>query len=123
MEDKGLRQKVDFQNASFDKKGISKLFALVFQNYSTAKSTLVVDKVKNLLFRHATISSFSFNLEDLVLVSNYGKRRSRMTLQVYLANQNYKDGSFTFIERFYSIKNVWNRLENYPRSDLCFIFA
>lgn len=117
-----VTNKVTYQNEHFNKKGVGNFLAIAFHNYSTAKSALVVDRFKSLLFRHATIASFSFNLEDIKFSIRYRtKRRKIPRLIKYLAIQGPKNDDFTFIERFCQVRKAWDLLDK-PTRDGVFVY-
>ena len=54
-----------FKNEVINKKKLNNLISLTFHNYGVIRSSLVVDKIKNLTFHYATLSGISLSVEDL----------------------------------------------------------
>ena len=60
-----LDKKLPFYNEVINKKQLQGLMYQTFHNYGVVKSSLIVDRVKNLTFHYATLSGISLNAEDL----------------------------------------------------------
>ena len=57
-----------FINKTIDKKSIVKIIGRIYEQYGLEKTSLVLDKIKNLGFHYATISGISWSYTDLISV-------------------------------------------------------
>jgi DNA-directed RNA polymerase subunit beta' len=88
-----------FKNEVINKKKLNNLISLTFHNYGVIRSSLVVDKIKNLTFHYATLSGISLSVEDLRVPSRKQDLIGLTKNEVSTTEHNYTRGNSTTVER------------------------
>ena len=117
-----LDKKLPFYNEVINKKKLQCLMYQTFHNYGVVKSSLIVDRVKNLTFHYATLSGISLNAEDLRVP--YRKRQliGLTSTEVESTEQKYSAGTITSVERFQKVIDIWNNASNTLKDDVLTYF-
>ena len=118
----GTEQNIPFYNDVINKRKLQSLIYQTFQNYGIIKSSIIVDRVKNLTFHYATRSGISLNAEDLRVP--YGKRKliKLTNSEVGYTEQKYNTGAITSVERFQKIIDIWNNASNSLKDEVLTYF-
>ena len=108
----GMDKRLPYYNDVINKRKLQGLMYQTFHNYGVVKSSLIVDRVKNLTFHYATRSGISLNAEDLRVP--YRKRQliGLTSSEVELTEQKYNAGTITSVERFQKVIDIWNNASN-----------
>tara|TARA_B110000444_G_scaffold257888_1_gene297410 strand:- start:2391 stop:6188 length:3798 start_codon:yes stop_codon:yes gene_type:complete len=117
-----LNKKLPFYNEVVNKRKLQGLMYETFNNYGVVKSSLIVDKVKNLTFHYATRSGISLNAEDLRVP--YRKRQliGLTSAEVESTEQRYSVGTITSVERFQKVIDIWNNASNTLKDEVLTYF-
>ena len=117
-----LNKKLPFYNEVVNKRKLQGLMYQTFHNYGVVKSSLIVDRVKNLTFHYATRSGISLNAEDLRVP--YRKRQliGLTSSEVELTEQKYNAGTITSVERFQKVIDIWNNASNTLKDEVLTYF-
>ena len=111
-----------FKNEVINKKKLNNLISLTFHNYGVIRSSLVVDKIKNLTFHYATLSGISLSVEDLRVPSRKQDLIGLTKNEVSTTEQNYTSGNITTVERFQKIIDIWNNANNNLKDEVLTYF-
>jgi DNA-directed RNA polymerase subunit beta' len=109
---------MSLSNGVINKKKLQKILYLTFYNYGIIRSSIVVDKIKNLTFYYATLSGLSLSLEDLRVPS---QKKSLITLtstEIDFTEKSYAHGNITSVERAQNIIDSWNNINNILRNEI-----
>ena len=102
-----LPPQMEFVNDKMDKKQIGKLVGLIFERYGSNVAAEVLDKMKDLGFKHATLAGFTIGINDLLIPKEKDeivKKADRETLAI---RKRYDDGIITEGERYNTIIDKW----------------
>ncbi len=104
-----LPENIEFVNDKMDKKQITKLISRIFEQYGTKETADVLDKMKELGFKYATLSGMTIGIEDLKIP----KEKEELVLKAEKETQNirklFEKGTITEGERYNSIIDIWIR--------------
>jgi len=115
-------KKLPFYNEVINKRKLQGLMYQTFHNYGVVKSSIIVDRVKNLTFHYATRSGISLNAEDLRVP--YRKRQliGLTSAEVESTEQKYSVGTITSVERFQKVIDIWNNASNSLKDEVLTYF-
>lgn len=106
-----LPEDFPFQNETQDSKNIKRLISILIEQYSQKEIVPVLDKIKNLGFEYATLSSNTWGMEDLIvpeekskLVEEAEKKQENIRAQV-------EKGTITEAERREQTIEIWKRVK------------
>ena len=68
-----LPPQMEFVNDKMDKKQIGKLVGIIFERYGSNEAAEVLDKMKELGFKHATLAGFTIGINDLLIPEGKGR--------------------------------------------------
>ncbi len=97
-----------FVNSHLNKKVISKLVAKIIEKYGIAETHEYLDKIKNLGFSYATLSSISWGMNDMVVPKDKRLIIEAGDKEVVVIEGQYHDGLLTYEERRERILAIWN---------------
>ncbi len=101
---------MEFVNDKMDKKQIIKLVGIVFEKYGAKEAAEVLDKLKELGFRHATLAGFTIGVTDLKIPeSKYGLVESA-DQEARSIRKQFEKGIITDAERYNKIIDVWTKV-------------
>ncbi len=102
------RLEVPYFNKIIDKSELKKLITWAFRNYGIARASHMVDKLKDLGFYYATKAGISLSLEDLRIPPSKHYLLSNTINSIAEADNRYKRGDITAVERFQKVIDTWN---------------
>ena len=111
-----------FANELINKRQLKNLIYNAFLNYGTVRSSVIVDRIKNLTFHYATNSALSLSVEDLRVPY---KKRQLVGLtknEVLMTNRKYDIGNITSVERFQKTIDIWNNANNFLKDEVLTYF-
>ncbi len=97
-----------FRNRVVDKKQLRKLIAWGFNNYGTARTAVMADKLKELGFRYATKAGVSISVDDLMVPPSKRSLLEAAEEEIRATEKRYQRGEITEVERFQKVIDTWN---------------
>ncbi|MDO8734711.1 MAG: DNA-directed RNA polymerase subunit beta', partial [Elusimicrobiota bacterium] len=98
-----------FTNKSIGKKDISNIVELSFKKLGNDKTVLLLDEIKKMGFRHATLSGLSISVDDLIVPSEKSKMINEAREKVREFERQARKGVITNKERYEKIIDEWTR--------------
>ena len=84
-----------------------KLTAQIYKRYQTTETSVMLDKLKNLGFKHSTLSGISIGLGDIIESKTKPAVLEAASNKVATINKQYKRGLITDRERYEQVVGVW----------------
>ena len=94
-------------NRPFIQKDLSSIIAQVFKRYQTTETSIMLDNLKDLGFKHSTKAGITVSISDIVTSNNKEKIIAIAKEKVDKINKQYKRGMITEAERYESVIEVW----------------
>jgi len=125
--DKSINAEEFFCNRTFDKREIKRLIYWFIINYGTARTALMVDKLKTLGFHYATMAGISLSIDDLQIPPIKVRLLKNAENEIRLNEDRFLKGKVTEVERFQKVIDVWNTtsellkeevIQNFRQTDL-----
>jgi DNA-directed RNA polymerase subunit beta' len=102
-----LPQDFGFRNETMTKKVLQRLMAEVFVRYGGDETAEVIDKVKDLGFKHSTMSGVSVSLDDYLVPASKNDIISGGEKQAASISNQYAQGLITEAERYQRTVETW----------------
>jgi len=102
-----MPQEIQFYNKEMDKKALLALIGEVIEKCGIKKAAAILDKIKEIGFEYATISSISWGMEDLRVPIEKAELISKAEKDVETIHRQYLDGLLTREERRAKIIETW----------------
>ena len=96
----------------FGKKVLTKLIAQIYKRYHTTETSIMLDKLKDLGFKHSTLSGISIGIGDIIPSNEKTEILKEATDKVALINKQFKRGLITEKERYDNVVKAWNDAKN-----------
>ena len=84
-----------------------KLTAQIYKRYQTTETSVMLDKLKDLGFKHSTLSGISIGLGDIIESKTKPAVLEAASNKVATINKQYKRGLITDRERYEQVVGVW----------------
>ncbi|MDJ0675935.1 MAG: DNA-directed RNA polymerase subunit beta'' [Calothrix sp. MO_167.B42] len=97
-----------FRNRVVDKGQLRKLISWSFNNYGTARTAVMADKLKALGFRYATKAGVSISVDDLMVPPSKRSLLDEAEAEIRSTEERYQRGEITEVERFQKVIDTWN---------------
>lgn len=104
-----LPEDFPFINKDLNAKALRDVTAEIFSKYEKAKTSEVLDRIKNLGFTYATLSGLSWSMDDLVVPKEKGGILEKAREEVELIRSQFNEGLLSVEERRYKVIEVWQR--------------
>ncbi|HEY2004354.1 MAG TPA: DNA-directed RNA polymerase subunit beta' [Candidatus Saccharimonadia bacterium] len=98
-----------FRNMTMTKKVLQRLMAEVFVRYGGEKTAEVIDAVKDLGFKHSTLSGVSVSLDDYLVPDDKGDFITNGEKQAASISNQYAQGLITETERYQRTVDTWKQ--------------
>lgn len=102
-----LPEGMEFVNDKMIKKQIVKLVSVVFERYGAKMASEVLDKMKELGFKHATLAGFTIGVEDLKIPEDKYSMVKEAEKKSFDIRKQYEKGIITDGERYNKIIDIW----------------
>jgi len=102
-----LPPSLPFYNLAMAQKKLGRVISDCFHLAGSAATIDLLDKVKDLGFRHATLAGLSFGLTDLKIPAKKPQIISETEKRVKKIQKNYEDGVLTERERYNQVIDAW----------------
>jgi DNA-directed RNA polymerase subunit beta' len=97
-----------FRNRVIDKKQLKKLISWSFENFGTARTSQMADRMKDVGFRYATRAGVSISVEDLQVPAEKRALLEAADEEIRTTEERYTRGEITEVERFQKVIDTWN---------------
>ena len=93
--------------AAFNKGVLSKLIAQIYKRYQTTQTSVMLDKLKDLGFKHSTLSGISIAISDVKESVKKPEIVAESRKMVDQVNKQFKRGLITDDERYQKVVSIW----------------
>ena len=97
---------------AFNKGVLSKLIAQIYKRYQTTETSVMLDKLKDLGFKHSTLSGISIAISDIKESEIKPQVIKESNELVDTINKQFKRGLITNEERYNKVVEVWTNAKN-----------
>ena len=97
-----------FYNRVINKGQLKKLIYWSFNNYGTAITAQMANKLKDLGFRYATKAGVSISVDDLQVPPSKRQLLDEAEQEIRNTTERYTKGKITEVERFQKVIDTWN---------------
>jgi DNA-directed RNA polymerase subunit beta' len=102
-----LPEVMPFYNETMAQKNLSRVISDCFEYAGSAATVDLLDRIKSLGFKYATLAGLSFGLTDLRIPPKKQQIIEETEKKVGKINKNYNDGSLTNGERYNQVIDAW----------------
>jgi len=102
-----LPEGMDFVNDKLDKKQIIKLVGEIFEKYGPKTTAEILDKMKDIGFRYATLAGITIGVDDLKIPDEKKEFVEKAEKEVLNIRKLYEKGAITDAERYNKIIDIW----------------
>ena len=110
----------------FDKRDLENIIAQIYKRYKTTDTSIFLDKLKALGFKHSTLAGITFAISDIVQSKEKPKLLEESEELVNKINKQFQKGLITNEERFNKVIDIWSQtkskikleLDKYSKSDV-----
>jgi DNA-directed RNA polymerase subunit beta' len=104
-----LPEELHFINELLDKKGVETVVARCYKHLGRGQTADVVDNIKDMGFRYATLSGITIAVSDIKVPEKKQEILDKTTLEVERAEQQYRRGLITDEELYQKTVELWTR--------------
>jgi DNA-directed RNA polymerase subunit beta' len=102
-----LSPKMPFYNMTMFQKRLSRVISDCFELAGSAQTVDLLDKIKDLGFRHATLAGLSIGITDMKIPTRKGEIIDETEKKVGKIHRNYQAGVLTEGERYNQVIDAW----------------
>ncbi len=95
-----------------------KLIAQVYKRYQTTETSIMLDKLKDLGFKHSTLAGISIGIGDIIESKKKPEILKAASEKETTINKQYKRGLITDRERYEKVVDVWSNAKKDIESEL-----
>lgn len=100
---------IKYINETVDKKKLGKLVQECHRTHGNSKTAVLLDNIKALGFKYATISGTTFGIEDVQIPPEKKEILAKADALVAIAEEQYDMGFMTDEEKYRKIISIWNK--------------
>ncbi|MBN2049447.1 MAG: DNA-directed RNA polymerase subunit beta' [Spirochaetales bacterium] len=104
-----MPEELDFINADLGDKELKKLVAFCFAKYGPSVTVRMLDAIKDLGFKYATIFGATIGMDDIVVPEEKKEMIEDANQQVVGIQEQYLQGHITQEERYNRVIEVWSK--------------
>ncbi len=97
-------------NKEMNSKALEQVVAGLIRQYGIAEASNVLDNIKRLGFRYATVSGVSWSMDDLTVPPEKIALIEEAEKEVRTLKEQYQEGLLTDEERYHRVIEVWTRV-------------
>ena len=98
----------DFVSGEIQKKDLGRMVAVLITRYGRGAVPPILDKIKELGFKYATVSGISWGIDDLKIPKEKPKLVKEGQVQALEVERQYNDGLLTDNERYRKVVEIWS---------------
>ncbi|MFA6815151.1 MAG: DNA-directed RNA polymerase subunit beta' [Lentisphaeria bacterium] len=99
-------------NARCSKKELSKMIGECYHYIDRKELIIVLDKIKAIGYKYATISSFSMGVQDMIIPKDKKERIAKAKAEIDKIREQHRIGAITEKERYGKCIDVWTQTSN-----------
>jgi DNA-directed RNA polymerase subunit beta' len=99
-----------FVNHTVSKKELSELIYKCYIELGNYRTVVLLDKVKEMGFKYATISGISISTSDMMVPAIKGELIEKARKEVVDIEKQYKKGIITDVERYNKVIDIWTHV-------------
>ena len=107
-----LPEDFDFINKLMNKKELSRMIAALIDKYGIEGIWEILDEIRYLGFKYATISGVSWGKDDLMIPAGKTEIIKAAEKEVEAIKRQYEEGLLTDFERHVRIVNIWDKTKD-----------
>jgi len=96
-----------FYNMTMSQKNLSRVISDCYKLKGSAETVVLLDKIKDLGFKYATLSGLTFGITDLKIPQKKQEIIDQTEKKVNKIHKNYNDGVLTEGERYNQVIDAW----------------
>ena len=100
---------IEYLNETVGKKRLGTLVKECHRNHGNSKTAVLLDNIKALGFKYATISGTTFGIEDVQIPPEKKDILAAADAKVAIAEEQYDMGFMTDEEKYRKIISIWNK--------------
>ncbi|MGE5509235.1 MAG: DNA-directed RNA polymerase subunit beta' [Chitinophagales bacterium] len=109
-DDKNKRPEgLDFVARLVDRKELGRIVDKVYRAYGNARTAELLDAIKKMGFRFATVSGTTIGVTDIAIPPNKGEIIDQAEQQIAMVEQQHRRGLITGEERYRRICDIWTQ--------------
>ena len=105
-----LPESLRFINQEMNRRELTRLVAQCHYVLGNAETVKLLDNLKDLGFRYATLAGISIGIDDMHIPSTKGKLIDGANREIITIEQEYQDGLITKGERYNKIIDIWTHV-------------
>jgi len=105
-----LPESLRFINQEMNRRELTRLIAQCHYVLGNAETVKLLDNLKDLGFRYATLAGISIGIDDMHIPSTKGKLIDGANKEIITIEQEYQDGLITKGERYNKIIDIWTHV-------------
>jgi DNA-directed RNA polymerase subunit beta' len=113
-----LPKELEFRNETFTKKKLQALLAEVFVKSGPEATAAFVDEIKDIGFKHATLSGISIGIDDFVVPEDKAQLIDQGEEQVVEISKQFEMGLITEEERYRRTIEAWQKTNDKIKAEL-----
>ena len=105
-----LPDEMPFINGLLKKKGLSQLVQYCYLKHGLQITVKMLDEIKALGFKHATLAGISIGIDDMVVPASKKRLVAEAEKAVIDVQAQYQEGAITHGERYNKIIEIWSKV-------------
>jgi len=105
-----LPAQLRFVNQEMNKRELTRLASQCYYLMGNTETVKLLDALKELGFRYATLAGISIGVDDLLIPANKGEIIEEANREVVKVEKEYQDGLITKGERYNKIIDIWTHV-------------
>jgi len=105
-----LPRELRFMNQEMNKRELTRLVSQCYYLLGNSETVKLLDALKDLGFRYATLAGISIGVDDLHIPANKEEIIGEATREVVKVEKEYQDGLITKGERYNKIIDIWTHV-------------
>jgi DNA-directed RNA polymerase subunit beta' len=105
-----LPRELRFINQEMNKRELTRLVSQCYYLQGNSEAVKLLDALKDLGFRYATLAGISIGVDDLHIPASKGEIIGEATREVVRVEKEYQDGLITKGERYNKIIDIWTHV-------------
>jgi len=102
-----LPKEIEFVNKNMNSKELRKLIAELVEKIGIQKTSLILDKIKRMGFKYASMSGISWGMDDLRVPEEKKKELEKADIELKKVQDQYDEGLLTDDERKARVIEIW----------------
>jgi DNA-directed RNA polymerase subunit beta' len=113
-----LPAQLRFVNQEMNKRELTRLASQCYYLMGNTETVKLLDALKELGFRYATLAGISIGVDDLLIPANKGEIIEEANREVVKVEKEYQDGLITKGERYNKIIDIWTHVTEHVSDEM-----